>query len=94
MHRGHCEVIIDHLFGQPIYLLLGVTEDHSLGDCEVVVEIAEGLELPLLFVNRDEVLLDALEGEFVSFDEDFDGVLHEFGGNVQDLLGESGTHDH
>ena len=62
--------------GQP-HLLLCVAKDHSLGDGERVVKITQGVELPLLALNGDEELLDALEGELVSLDEHPDRLVHK-----------------
>lgn len=92
VHAGDGEVVLAHLVGEPLDLGLGVDEDDGLGDGEGVVEVAEGVELPLLLVDLDEELLDALQGELVPLDEDLDGVVHELVGHVEDLLREGGRH--
>lgn len=77
MHAGHGEVILDHLLGQPLHLANAVAEDDGLGDGQVVVQVAQGLEFPLLFLYRDEVLLYALEGQLVALHQDLYRFVHE-----------------
>ena len=55
-----------------------------------LVEINEGVELPVLLVDGDVELLDTLEGELVALDEDADGVTHELLGDLEDLSGHGG----
>ena len=56
MHGADGEVGVLHFLGQPVDLLLGVAEDDGLGDCEGVVEVDKGVELPLLLLDVDEEL--------------------------------------
>lgn len=93
MHAGHGEVGLPHLFRQPVDLSARVAEDDGLGDGEGVVQIAQGIEFPLLLLDCDEVLFQALEGQFVALDEDADGVCHELGGHVEHVVGEGGRDD-
>ena len=37
-----------HLLCQPVHLPAGVDEDHSLGDGQGLVQITQGVQLPLL----------------------------------------------
>lgn len=37
-----------HLLSQPVHLPAGVDEDHSLGDGQGLVQITQGVQLPLL----------------------------------------------
>jgi hypothetical protein len=60
VHGGHGEVVLSHLVGQPVHFLLGVAEDHRLGDGERVVQVAEGVELPLFLLHSHKELLDTL----------------------------------
>lgn len=39
------------------HLPLGVAEDHRLGDGKRVVQVAQGVELPLLLLHRHEELI-------------------------------------
>lgn len=66
VHGGDSEVVLSHLVGQPVHFLLGVAEDHRLGDGERVVQVAEGIELPLFLLHSNEELLDTLLS-FVNF---------------------------
>ena len=61
-----------------------------LRDGERVVEVAEGVELPLLPLDGDEELLDALQRQLVALDEDPDGVGHELARHLEDLVRQGG----
>ena len=90
VHGGDGEVATLHLLGEPVDLAAGVAEDHSLGDGEGLVEIAEGVKLPVLTLHGDVELLDTFEGELVALDQDADGVAHELLGDLKDLSGHGG----
>ena len=90
MHRAHGKVSLPHLLGEPVHLALGVAEDDGLGDGQGVVQVTESVELPLLPLNSHEELLDALKGQLVTFNQDPDGVGHELGGHLEDLVGKGG----
>lgn len=66
MHRGHSEVGFPHFLCQPFHLPLGVTEDDCLSNGQSVVEITQGVKLPLLFLNGHKELLDTLQGQFIT----------------------------
>lgn len=51
------------------YLPLGVAEDDGLGDGQGVVEVTEGVELPLLSLHSNEELLDALQSQLITGDQ-------------------------
>ena len=61
-----------------------------MGNSESVVEVAQSVELPLLSLHSNEELLDALQGQLVTLDQDPDGVGHELAGHLEDLVGQSG----
>lgn len=86
-HGGDSEVAGVELLGEPIHLSSGVAEDDGLSDGDSLVEIGEGIELPLLLLDSDVELLDTLERQFVALDEDTDGVPHEFLGDLQHVGG-------
>ncbi len=58
VHGGDGEVLLLHLLGQPVHLSAGVAVDDRLGDRQGAVQVAQGLELPLLAVNGNVELLD------------------------------------
>ena len=93
VHAADGEVGLAHLLGQPVDLAAGVAEDDGLGDGEGVVEVAQGVELPVLLLDGDKVLLEALEGQLVALDEDAHGVGHELGGHVEHVVGQGGADD-
>ena len=79
-----------HLLGEPVDLSASVAENDSLGDGERLVQVAEGVQLPLLALDRDVELADTLEGELLLLDEDSNRLAHEPGGHLQDLGGHGG----
>ena len=66
MHGGHSEVGFPHLVREPVYLAFGVAEDHSLGDSESVIEVAQGVKLPLFSLHSHKELFDTLQGQLVT----------------------------
>lgn len=90
VHGRDGEVTGSELVGEPVDLSAGVAEDDSLGDSDGLVEIGEGVELPLLLLNGNVELLDTFEGKLVLLDENTDGVTHELGGDLEDVLGHGG----
>ena len=66
MHGGDGEVGLPHLLCQPFNFPLRVAEDDSLCDGESVIEVAQSVELPLLFLDGHEELLDTLQGQLIT----------------------------
>ena len=87
VHGRDSEVTGSQLVGEPVDLSAGVAENDGLGDGDSLVEIRESVELPLFLLNGNVELLDTLEGKFLLLDQDTDGVTHELGGHLQDVLG-------
>lgn len=90
VHGRDGEVTGSELVGKPVNLSAGVAEDDSLSDGDSLVQIGEGVELPLLLLNSDVELLNTLEGELILLDEDTDGVAHELGGDLENVLRHGG----
>lgn len=90
VHSGDGEVTSSELVGEPVDLPAGVAEDDGLGDGDGLVQVGEGVELPVLLLDGDVELLDTFEGKLVLLDQDADGVAHELGGNLEDVLGHGG----
>ena len=84
----HGEVALAHLLRQPVDLTPCVAEDDGLSDGEGVVEIAKGVELPILLLDGDKELLDALERQLVALDEDPDRVRHKLGCHLENVVRE------
>ena len=61
-----------------------------LGDVECVVEIAEGVEFPLLTVHGNVELLDTLKSELIALHKDAHGSIHETLGDLECLRGHGG----
>ncbi len=76
-----------HLFGEPVDLAAGVAENDGLGDGDGLVQIAEGVELPLFLLDGNVELFDTFESKLVPLDEDTDRVAHEFFGDLEDVGG-------
>lgn len=90
VHGGDSEVTGSELVGEPVDLPAGVAEDDSLGDGNGLVQVGEGVELPLLLLDGDVELLDTLKGKLSLLDQDADGVTHELGGDLENVLGHGG----
>ena len=90
VHTADCEVGFAHLVGQPVNLPASVAENDGLCNGKGVVEIAKGIELPVLLLHSNEVLLETFEGQLVTLDQDTNGVGHELGGHVEHIVGEGG----
>lgn len=93
VHAADGEVGLAHLVGKPVHLASSVAEDDGLGNSQGIVEIAECVELPFLLFDGDKVLLQTLEGQLVTLDENAHGVCHELGGHVQHIVGQCGGDD-
>jgi hypothetical protein len=90
VHGRDGEVTGSQLVGEPVDLSAGVAEDDGLGDGDGLVQVGEGVELPLFLLNGDVELLDTFEGKLVLLDENTDGVAHELSGDLEDVLGHGG----
>lgn len=90
VHSRDGEVTSSELVGEPVDLSAGVAEDDSLGNGDRLVQVGQGVQLPLLLFDGDVELLDTLEGKLVLLDQNTDGVAHELGGNLKDILGHGG----
>lgn len=93
VHAGDREVRITHLVREPVDLAARVAENDCLRDGECIIQIAEGVELPLFLFDRDKVLFQSLEGQLVTLDKDPDGIGHELGCHVEDIVWERGAHN-
>lgn len=94
VHGRDSEVTGSELVGEPVDLSAGVAEDDSLGNGDSLVQIGEGVELPLFLLNSNVELLDTFQGKFILLDQNTDGVTHETGGDLEDVLGHgSGKED-
>jgi len=87
---GDGEFLRSHSVGQLIDLSSGVAKNDGLGDVESIVQIDQGIELPVLLFDQDVKLLDTLEGELVSLDEDSDRVVHELLCDFESFRGHGG----
>ena len=87
VHGRDSEVTGSELVGEPVDLAASVAEDDGLGDGDGLVKIGEGVELPLFLLNGNVELLDTFEGKLVLLDKDTDGVAHELGGDLKNVLG-------
>ena len=90
VHGRHGEVARRQLVRQPVDLPARVAEDDGLGDGDGLVEVREGVELPVLLLDGDVELLDTFEGKLILLDEDAHRVAHELGRDLEYVLGHSG----
>lgn len=87
VHRWNGEVLFLQLGGQFLNLLLLVAIDDTLLDINVVVELDEGIELPVILLNGNVELFNTIKSEFFILDQNGGGISHEILGEVQDLGG-------
>lgn len=90
VHGRDGEVAGSELVGKPVDLAASVAEDDGLSNGNGLVQVGKGVELPLLLLDGNVELLDTLKGKLVLLDENTDGVAHELGGNLEDVLGHGG----
>lgn len=90
VHGGNGELSCGQLFSQPVDLSSGRAEDDGLGNGEGLVQIAQGVELPVLLFDGDVELSDTFQGQFLLLDQDSDRVSHKLLGNFQDIGGHGG----
>lgn len=90
MHGGDGEVAGGELVGEPVDLSARVAEDDGLGDGDGLVEIGQGVELPVLFLDSNVELLDTFERKLIFLDQDTDWVAHELGSDLKDVLRHGG----
>jgi hypothetical protein len=86
VHGRDGEVASSELVGEPVHLSTCVAEDDGLGDGDRLVQVREGVELPLLLLHSDVELLNTFKGEFVLLHKNADWVAHELGGDLEDVL--------
>mmetsp|Transcript_24534 Transcript_24534/g.38257 ORF Transcript_24534/g.38257 Transcript_24534/m.38257 type:complete len:256 (+) Transcript_24534:32-799(+) len=91
---GHGELASAHLLGQVVNLPAGVAEDNSLGDVQGVVQITEGVELPVLLLDINVELTDTFQGQLLAFHQDLDRVVHESLGDLEGIRGHGGRAQH
>lgn len=86
VHGRDSEVTGGELVSEPVDLSAGVAEDDGLGDGDSLVQVGQGVELPLLLLDGNVELLDTFQGKLVLLDQDTDRVAHEAGGDLKDVL--------
>jgi hypothetical protein len=92
VHRRHGVVVGVELLGDPVDLAARVGEDDGLGNGDGLVQVHQGVQLVLL-LDGDEELLDTLERQVVTLDEDTGGVTHELLGELEDVFGHGGREE-
>lgn len=86
VHSGDSEVTGGKLVGEPVDLSSGVAEDDCLCDGDGLVKIGEGVQLPVFLLNCNIKLFDTFKGKLGLLNQDTDGITHELGGNLEDVL--------
>jgi hypothetical protein len=61
-----------------------------LCNSDSLVQIREGVQFPIFLLNGDVELFDTFEGKLGLLDQDTNRVAHEFGGNLENVLGHGG----
>ena len=76
------EIFLSHVISQPVNLAPGIAVNNSLSDCERLVKVTEGVELPFFALYSYVKLLDSLQGELITLNENTHGLVHEFTSHV------------
>ena len=90
MHGGHSKVTSGELVSEPVDLSAGVAEDDCLSNGDSLIQIGKSIKLPIFFLHSDVELFDAFESELGLLDQDPDGIAHELGGDLKDVLRHGG----
>mmetsp|Transcript_14187 Transcript_14187/g.29760 ORF Transcript_14187/g.29760 Transcript_14187/m.29760 type:complete len:236 (-) Transcript_14187:412-1119(-) len=90
VHGRNGEVALRQLVLDEVDLAARVAVDDALGDRQRLVQVDEGVDLPLLLLDGHVELPDTLERQLVLLHEDPDRVAHELGGHLQDLRSHGG----
>lgn len=90
VHSGHGEVAACELVREPVDLSPRVAEDNGLGDGYSLVQVAQRVQLPVLFLDCNIELLNTFESELGLLDENADWVAHELRGDLEDVLWHGG----
>ena len=86
MDGRNSEFSLRQSLSQRLDLISGIAEDNGLGDRDGVVQVTQTVELVALLLDVNEELLDTFKGQLVLLDQDSYRVVHEFGGDLQDVL--------
>ena len=90
VHSRDGEVALGQLLSEPVNLATGVAENDGLGNGDRLVQIGESVQLPLLLLDSNVKLLNTLQGKLVLLDQNADGVAHELGRDLEDILRHGG----
>jgi len=85
------EFSASHFVCQPIDLPSGIAENDGLGDVEGIVQVAKGIEFPVLPFDGNIKLFDSFQGQFVSFDQNSNWLVHESSSDFESFWWHSGA---
>eukprot|EP00955_Chlamydomonas_euryale_P102321 365412-Chlamydomonas_euryale.AAC.15 len=85
VRRRHSVVALAHLVGQPVDLAARVGKDDRLCDGQRLIQVAQCVQLPVLLVDVDVELLDTLEGQLVTLDQNAHRLVHELACDLERL---------
>ncbi len=94
MHGRDGEVTCRQLVREPVHFSARVAEDDRLRDGHRLVQIRQRVELPVLLLDGDVELLDALKGQLGLLDQDTHWVTHELGRDLEHVLRHGGRQQH
>ena len=93
MKNSTFNFIFDFFFGEHLWSRAKSSVTY-LCDGQCIVEVTERVKLPLLSLHSHEELFDAFKGQLIALDQDADGVGHELGRHLQDLVRQGGGQQH
>jgi hypothetical protein len=79
------EIFLGQFISQPIDFSAGVAKDDGLSDGDGFVQIGESVEFPVFLFDGNVELFNTFKGKFILFDEDADGIAHEFFCDFEDV---------
>lgn len=77
VHAAYCKIGLLHLFREGFSLLALIAENYRLSYCERIIKVAEGLELVFILFHSDKELFYAVEGQFITLNQDLHGLVHK-----------------
>mmetsp|Transcript_6413 Transcript_6413/g.11690 ORF Transcript_6413/g.11690 Transcript_6413/m.11690 type:complete len:215 (+) Transcript_6413:269-913(+) len=83
-----------HFLRQPIHFLFSVTENDCLRNGERIVQVTQCIKFPFFLFNINVKLLNSLQCQFISFDENLNWIIHKFACHFQYSPRQGRTHEY
>lgn len=93
-HAGNSKVILSHLICEPLNFVSLITEYHSLGDCQSVIEVTKSIKFPLFLIYLDEKLFNSFQCQLITLHQNLNWVFHELLSHIQNFLRHGSWNNH